>query len=95
MVRIHSQRANQGPTENPPAEGKPSLLVGLPIDLPSPSHSHPSPIDFAHLFLPEGTDLSRISIRHPLSALFRRLWLEVTLRALSSVPPTKLSFPKK
>lgn len=84
MERIHN-----APTPEPigrvPSEGKLPLLGELPIELPPPSHNQPSPIDFAHLFLPEGTDLSRISTKHPLSALFRILWLEVTVRALSCV----------
>ena len=83
MVRIHNAHAH-GPIEKLPPEGKTPLLGELPVDLPRPSHNQPSPIDLAHLFLPEGTDLTRISAKHPLSALFRKLWLEVTLKALSS-----------
>ena len=90
MVRIHSERVNQGPIGEQPSERKSSPLGELPTELPPPSHSQPSAIDVAHLFLPEGTDLSRISSKHPLSSLFRRLWLEVTLKALSSVPPSVL-----
>jgi hypothetical protein len=90
MVRIHSERINQGPLGELPSEGTPPSLGELPPQLPHPSYSQPSATDVAHLFLPEGTDLSRISPQHPLSPLFRRLWLEVTLKALSSVPPSKL-----
>lgn len=86
MVRIHSEQT-RGPIGELPSEGKTLPLVGLPVELPPPSHNQLSSIDFAHLFLPEGTDLSRISTKHPLSAIFRKLWLEVTLKALSSMRP--------
>jgi hypothetical protein len=84
MVRIHSNRINQEPIGDLPSKGTPTPLGELPPELPPPSHNRPSAIDVAHLFLPDGTDLSRISPKHPLSTLFRRLWLEVTLKALSS-----------
>jgi|AMWB02.1.fsa_nt_gi hypothetical protein len=89
MVRIHSSRINQGPIGELPSE-RTFPLGKLPPELPPPSHNRPSAIDVAHLFLPAGTDLSRISTNHPLKTLFEGLLLKLTLGTLVSVAPPKL-----
>jgi len=85
MVRIRSDRIGQEPIGELPEKVPP--LGGLPSELPPPSSNQPSPVDVASLFLAEGRDLSRVPTQHPLSELFRKLWLKVTLQALSSASP--------
>ena len=94
MERIRNDRIGQGPIGKLLDEKIPSL-GSLPEELPSPSYNKPSPNDFARLLLPEGTDLSRVPTRHPLSKLFRNLWLKITIQAASSVPPQEISSPKE
>ena len=94
MVRIRNDRIDRESIGNLPDEKIPPL-GRLPEELPSPSYNKPSPNDFARLLLPEGTDLSRVPTRHPLSKLFRNLWLKITIWAASSVPTKEINSPKK
>lgn len=87
MIRIHGHRSESIHPKD--REDKPPLqsLYELPVTLPEKSHTTISPIEVGHLFLPEGTDLSRISSRHPIDSLFRKIWLEVVSKTF--IPPPR------
>ena len=72
------------PEEKIPALGE------LPKELPPPGNSLTS-TDVSRLFLPEGTDVSRVHSRHPLSELLRGLWLKITVRAIDAGRKNDLS----